>query len=386
MENYVYFNGKKLRYGYTTGSSATAATKAALIVLLDESKKNIEEIEITVPAGQTIKVGVKKIEIIDENITIEKNGKSHNKNSCKKVIATVLKDGGDDPDVTHGLEIVSKVSFRDDNKINIFGGKGVGKVTKVGLPVEVGKSAINPVPMQMITNVVKELLPDGKGLDVEIIVPLGEEIAKKTLNAKLGIIGGISILGTTGIVRPMSEESWKSSLAIELKQTLTEFDTDEAIFLFGNRGKTYLSENFSNKSEQGVVISNFVGYMFDRACEYKVKKVYFIGELGKFVKVAGGIFHTHSRVSDAKMEILVANALLVGENIENLKKIMASNTTEEAIQYIEKTEVYNLLAEKSKLKCEEYCRRNGWDLEVETLILSAEKKVLGKSEKFFENF
>ena len=367
-KEYIYFNGKKLRYGYTTGSSATAATKAALMVFLDREKE-LEEVKITIPVGQTLTIKIKDIVKTKDY-----------------VIATVIKDGGDDPDVTHGLEIQSKVSFRNDNKINIFGGVGVGKITKVGLPVEVGKSAINPVPYQMITNVVKELLPEGKGVDVEIIVPKGEEIAKKTLNAKLGIIGGISILGTTGIVKPMSEESWKSSIDIELKQLLAENNTEKVVFLFGNRGKSYLSENFPYRENQGIVISNFVGYMFDKACEYKIKKVYFIGELGKFVKVAGGIFHTHSRVSDAKMEILTANALLVGEKIENLHKIMSSNTTEEAINYIEKTEVYTLLAKKSKEKCEEYCRRNGWDIEVETLIISAEKKVLGASNNFFKGF
>ena len=206
------------------------------------------------------------------------------------------------------------------------------------------------------------------------------------MNAKLGIIGGISILGTMGIVRPMSEESWKASLAIELKQNLTYFNTKTAIFLFGNRGKMFLSKEFPKRAEEGVVISNFVGYMFDKACEYEVKKVYFIGELGKFVKVAGGIFHTHSRVSDAKMEILAANALLVGEKLENVYKILDSNTTEEASGYIEKKEVFNLLAEKAKQKCEEHCRKNGWDLEVETLILSAEKKIIGQSKDFFKEF
>ena len=368
MENYVYFNGRKLRYGYTTGSSATAATKAALLLLLGKAEK-VEEVEIDVPAGKKIKIKIKSFEKTEDYVT-----------------ATVIKDGGDDPDATHGLEIISKVSFREDDKINIFGGKGVGKVTKIGLPVEVGKSAINPTPMKMLTGIVKELLPSGKGVDVEISVPLGEEAAKKTMNGKLGIIGGISILGTMGIVRPMSEESWKASLAIELKQNLTYFNTKTAIFLFGNRGKMFLKKEFPEKSEEGVVISNFVGYMFDKACEYQVRKVYFIGELGKFVKVAGGIFHTHSRVSDAKMEILTANALLVGESTENMKKIMASNTTEEATKYIEKTEVYSLLAEKAKQKCEEYCRRNGWEMEVETLIISAEKEMLGNSRHFFDNF
>lgn len=369
MDEYLYFRGKKLRYGYTTGSSATAATKAALMYLLDDSKHDIPEVTIKLPSGNSLTISVNSLE------------KKEN-----SVLASVIKDGGDDPDVTHGLEIYSKVSLRNDSKINIFGGIGVGKVTKKGLPIAPGNSAINPVPLKMIRETVEEMLPEGLGADVEIFVPKGEETAKKTLNAKLGIIGGISILGTTGIVKPMSEESWKASLAIELKMALENAGNGEAIFLFGNRGKQYLSDNFNDNTSQVIVISNFVGYMFDRACEFEVKKIYFIGELGKFVKVAGGIFHTHSRVSDAKMEILTANALLVGESTENMKKIMASNTTEEATKYIEKTEVYNLLAEKAKQKCEEYCRRNGWELEVETLIISAEKEVLGNSRYFFDNF
>lgn len=369
MDEYLYFRGKKLRYGYTTGSSATAATKAALMYLLDDSKHDIPEVTIKLPSGNSLTISVNSLE------------KKEN-----SVLASVIKDGGDDPDVTHGLEIYSKVSLRNDSKINIFGGIGVGKITKKGLPVAPGNSAINPVPLKMIRETVEEMLPEGLGADVEIFVPKGEETAKKTLNAKLGIIGGISILGTTGIVKPMSEESWKASLAIELKMALENAGNGEAIFLFGNRGKQYLSDNFDDNTSQAIVISNFVGYMFDRACEFEAKKIYFIGELGKFVKVAGGIFHTHSRVSDAKMEILTANALLVGESTENMKKIMASNTTEEATKYIEKTEIYNLLAEKAKQKCEEYCRRNGWELEVETLIISAEKEVLGNSRYFFDNF
>ena len=369
MDEYLYFRGKKLRYGYTTGSSATAATKAALMYLLDDSKHDIPEVTIKLPSGNSLTISVNSLE------------KKEN-----SVLASVIKDGGDDPDVTHGLEIYSKVSLRNDSKINIFGGIGVGKVTKKGLPIAPGNSAINPVPLKMIRETVEEMLPEGLGADVEIFVPKGEETAKKTLNVKLGIIGGISILGTTGIVKPMSEESWKASLAIELKMALENAGNGEAIFLFGNRGKQYLSDNFEDNTSQAIVISNFVGYMFDRACEFEAKKIYFIGELGKFVKVAGGIFHTHSRVSDAKMEILTANALLVGESTENMKKIMASNTTEEATKYIEKTEVYNLLAEKAKQKCEEYCRRNGWELEVETLIISAEKEVLGNSRYFFDNF
>ena len=215
MEEYVYFNGKKLRYGYTTGSSATAATKAALIYLLDNERNDISEVTIELPSGNPLTIKVDSLKI-KENYAL----------------ASVLKDGGDDPDVTHGLEIFSKVNLRNDSKINIFGGIGVGKVTKKGLPIAPGNSAINPVPLKMIRQAVESVLPQGMGADVEIFVPKGEETAKKTLNAKLGIIGGISILGTTGIVKPMSEEAWKASLAIELKIALENSENGEAIFLF----------------------------------------------------------------------------------------------------------------------------------------------------------
>ena len=186
MEEYVYFNGRKLRYGYTTGSSATAATKAALMYLLQDGEQDIPEVTIGLPSGKSITIKVDSLKKADNY-----------------ALASVLKDGGDDPDVTHGLQIFSKVSLRDDAKINIFGGIGVGKVTKKGLPISPGNSAINPTPLKMIRAAVESVLPTGKGADIEIFVPKGEETAKKTLNAKLGIIGGISILGTTGIVKPM---------------------------------------------------------------------------------------------------------------------------------------------------------------------------------------
>ena len=363
MEGYRFYHGKKLRYGFTTGSAATAAAKAAMMIFFRNEVP--DDVIIDLPVGSTLKIEI---------------------NSARKredyTLASVIKDGGDDPDITHGLEIFAKISLRDDDKVNIYGGIGVGIVTRMGLPTEVGKSSINPVPLKMIENEVRKILPENMGVDVEIFVPDGEEIAKRTLNSKLGVIGGISILGTTGIVKPMSEEAFKDSLAIELKMCLADNLDKEVVFVFGNYGKRFIDKNFVIDEEKVLVISNFVGFMLDKACEYGVKKIHFVGDLGKFVKVAGGIFHTHSRVSDAKLEILAANALLTGEKTENLLKIMNSNTTEEAVNYISNKETFLLLAEKAKIKCEEYVRRNGAEISVETLIFSAENRELARSKNF----
>lgn len=363
MEGYRFYHGKKLRYGFTTGSAATAAAKAAMIIFFNDEVP--DDVIIDLPLGGTLVIEI---------------------NSARKredyTLASVIKDGGDDPDITHGVEIFAKISLRDDDKVNIFGGIGVGTVTKKGLPMEIGKSSINPVPLRMIETEVRKILPENKGVNVEIFIPEGEELAKRTLNPKLGVIGGLSILGTTGIVKPMSEEAFKDSLAIELKMYLADSSDNEIIFVFGNYGKRFVNNNFQVDEERVLVISNFVGFMLDKACEYGVKKIYFVGDLGKFVKVAGGIFHTHSRVSDAKLEILTANALLTGEKRGNLLKIMNSNTTEEAVNYVSNNETFFLLAKKAKLKCEEYMRRNGADIIVETLIFSSENRELARSENF----
>lgn len=360
MGTHRFYQGKQLRYGFTTGSAAAAATKAAMLLFFEN--KTVDEVSIDLPLGGTLEIKI--------NTTRKRDDYT---------LASVIKDGGDDPDITHGIEIFSKINLRDDEKINIYGGLGVGRVTKPGLPMKVGMSSINPVPLKMIEDEVRKILPQGKGVDVEIFVPEGEEIGKRTLNPKLGVIGGISILGTTGIVKPMSEEAFRDTLAIELRMTLANNPEKEVVFVFGNYGKKYVKEHFDIDESKVLVISNFVGFMLDKACEYGVKKIFFVGDLGKFVKVAGGIFHTHSRVSDAKLEILAANALLMGESIENLKKILSSNTTEEAVNYISQKETFNLIAKKAKQKCEEYIQRNGSEIEVNTLIFTSNGRELGKS-------
>lgn len=362
MEGYRFYQGKQLRYGFTTGSAAAAAAKAAAIAFFEDEIE--ESVVIDLPIGGTLEIKINTVRIREDY-----------------ALASVIKDGGDDPDITHGLEIFVKISEREDDKVSIYGGIGVGTVTKPGLPMKVGMSSINPVPLKMIEDEVRKVLPLNKGANVEVFVPEGEEIGKRTLNPKLGVIGGISILGTTGIVKPMSEEAFKDTLAIELRMLLANNPEKEVVFVFGNHGKKYIRDNLHIDETKILVISNFIGFMLDRACEYGVKKIFFVGDLGKFVKVSGGIFHTHSRVSDAKLEILTANALLMGESMENLKKIMNSNTTEEAINYITNRETFNLLAQKAKEKCEEYVRRNGAEIVVDTLIFASNGRELGRSKE-----
>lgn len=365
-KEYELVNGKKLRYGFTTGSAATAAAKAATEFLIKGNY--FENIEIILPKNNRLTIETK---------ILEKTG--------NYALCSVIKDGGDDPDITNGIEIFAKVKKIEKNEIKIIGGIGVGKVTKKGLATEVGDWAINPVPRQMIKENLWEYIKNRNfGLEVEISVPQGEERAKKTLNEKLGVIGGISILGTTGIVKPMSEEAFKKSLDVELDVLLNETDKKEVVFSFGNYGKKYAVEKMGIDEKEILITSNFIGYMLESAANKGVESIKIIGNIGKVIKVAGGIFHTHNRVADGRLEILTSNALLCGENRENLIKIMNSNTTEEAINYIEKREVFNMLADKVKEKCESYIKRCGKEIRVEVLIFSNETGELGRSRDFYE--
>ncbi|MCT4633990.1 MAG: cobalt-precorrin-5B (C(1))-methyltransferase CbiD [Firmicutes bacterium] len=359
LDRYVVKNGKKLRYGYTTGSCASAATLAAILTL--KSKEAVEEVMIHTPKGWDIRI---ESEIVSLDI-----------NSCT---AYVVKDSGDDPDVTNGVKIYSKVTLRDDKNRNIYGGVGVGKVTRKGLSVEVGSSAINPVPMEMIKNVLDEHLPDDLGVDVEIYCPEGVEIGKKTFNPRLGIEGGISIIGTTGIVEPMSLEALKDSIVIELKY-LKENGYNKVIFSPGNYGRDKLIE-MGFDQELLVKTSNFLGYMLEQAEYYGFEKVLWIGHIGKMVKLSGGIYDSHSKNADGRMEILTCHAALLGADKELLNQIFKSITTDEAISYIKEKmddEIFSVLSNKIVENS-----KHRFSGEVEALIFSKEHGILGSSKGF----
>ncbi|MGL5351071.1 MAG: cobalt-precorrin-5B (C(1))-methyltransferase CbiD [Cetobacterium sp.] len=367
---------KELKSGYTTGTCATVAALVALDLLL---KKELEDSCIlTTLNGTTIEVPIKS-----------------KKRLGSWARGVVIKDAGDDPDVTNGIEICAKVKIIDElpdikkahrfNNILLVGGRGVGVVTKKGLKVEPGKSAINPGPQEMIVKALTELLESCEmnhlKLLVYIYVPKGREKALKTFNGKLGILGGISILGSTGIVKPMSEEALQNSMFAELKVLKENSDRDWVLFLFGNHGKQFCIDN-NIDIEQSVVTSNFIGFMIDSAVKLGFKRVMLIGHIGKAIKVAGGIFNTHSRVADARLEIIAANAVLIDEPRENILKVLESNTAEEACEYIsKKSELFNLVGNKVAKRSSEFSRDT---IEFEAVLFNYKGDILGSSDGFYK--
>ena len=370
MEEYVYIDGKKYKRGYTTGSCAAAASKASVYMLL--TKEKIYDINIDTPKGIPLTLSVRNIEISDDY-----------------AICSIEKDGGDDIDVTHKMNIFAKAELidnLDDEEILVTGGKGIGLVTKKGLSVEVGKHAINPIPMKMIKSEVKNVIREkedftenNKSIKITIFAPEGEEIAKKTFNPRLGIVGGISILGTTGIVEPMSEEGWKKSLSIELEMKRAQ-GLDKIILVPGNHGEKFIREHLKIDIHNCVRMSNFVGYMLNEAKRLGFKKILMAGHIGKFIKISAGIFQTHSKVCDARNEIMIANLALLGADLDFLNKINECVTTEGAVEIIDDSrykDIYNILCDKCRNRVEQYLNED--DIEVGIYMFRMDKSLLGKS-------
>ncbi len=274
-----------MRFGYTTGSCATAAAKAAAIGLF---KGNIpDEVEIDTPAGLKLRLKVHDKQLSDN-----------------LAVCAVEKDAGDDPDVTHGCKVHASVERTISATIEIDGGEGVGRVTKPGLQVPVGHAAINPVPRLMIENAIKEIIGEGAGVKVMIFVPNGKILGEKTFNPKLGITGGISIIGTTGIVRPMSEDAFKTSLlcGLDIARGIGYKTVALVPGSLGERSMLYLAHI---PRDQIVQMSNFVGFMLNAAVERRFQKVILAGHPGKLAKLLRGDFHTHSAVSKPANDILI---------------------------------------------------------------------------------
>lgn len=326
----------KNREGYTTGSCATAAAKAALIALLSGQRES--HVSINTPIGKVLTIPIAGYEEIDDVVT-----------------ALVIKDAGDDPDITNGAIIKGSVSWSRRPGLVIEGGKGVGVVTKAGLAIAPGQAAINPGPRKMLTDELTPLIPEEKGIRVLISVPQGEELALKTMNPALGIIGGISILGTTGIVYPMSEEAYKKSLEIQLDITKAQ-GSKNLVFSPGRMGQLRaVAEGIPE--ELTLQTSNYIGFMLEEAVKRDVKKILMFGHIGKLIKLAGGIFQTHNRVANSRQEILVAALVELGAPLELCRKILTMPTSEEALQYLVKQDwlkVYFHLAEKAALKAKKY--------------------------------
>ena len=393
MEEFVYIDGKKYRRGYTTGSCATAVSKAAVYMLLTNEK--IDTVNIDTPKGIYLSIPVVSSEIKKN----EDTGEIYS-------ICSVEKDGGDDIDATNGIEIFAKATWVYEDEIDkseknfsfegdgfcVFSGEGVGIITKKGLSVEPGRPAINPVPQKMIAKEVESVLKasgenvlnDKNSLDnrkkvikITIFIPKGEEVANKTFNPRLGIVGGISIIGTSGIVEPMSDEGWKKSLSIELNMK-KELGMDKIILVPGNHGESFISDRIGENSSV-VRTSNFLGYMLMEAKRMGFKKILLVGHIGKFIKLSAGIFNTHSKVADARNEILIANLALMGASTELVRKIDSCLTTEEATDIVYENgfgEVFDIICEKCKKRAEMHVDN---EIEIEVFIFKMDKTVLGKS-------
>lgn len=298
------------REGYTTGSCAAGAAKAACLLLKGEGLA--ERVEIPLPSSARLTLPIHS-----------------GQEGYPAARACILKDGGDDADITHGLEIQAMARYvSPQGEVHIRGGQGVGRVTKKGLAMPVGESAINPVPRRMIREAVREVFPVEE-MEITIEVPAGEAAAGHTLNPRLGVVGGISILGTSGIVRPMSEEAFKTSILPELDQAVA-YGHQAVVLTPGHYGFRVAREAFQVPAEGIIQMSNFVGYMLEEAAYRGIKEVVLLGHIGKLIKVSGGIFHTHNRVADARMEILLAHAALAGLDRDTLKHLAEFPTTEGA--------------------------------------------------------
>ena len=374
---FIWFS---MDYGFTTGSCAAAASKAAAYMLLSGKEKN--RIEIDTPKGLVYKADVLEIQRGDDSV------------SC-----AVKKDGGDDPDITTGALIFATVSFAEissrerggwdenpkaeGNRIEIDGGEGVGRVTRAGLDQPPGNAAINHVPREMITKEVSEVceLFDYRGsLSVIISVPEGRELALKTFNPRIGIEGGISIIGTSGVVEPMSRQALIDTIRVELNvRRAAGFDT--AFISPGNYGLEYMKKAYGYDLDRSVKCSNFIGETIDILVELGFKRVLLTGHIGKLIKVAGGIMNTHSRESDSRMELLAAFSARCGLETGALNEILSCYTTEEALEIIKRHDKLDNVMQYTLDRILFYLdKRAGGRLEIECILYSNDFGELARSD------
>lgn len=359
-----------MRYGFTTGSCAAAAAKAAAYMLLTGRVK--KEISIRTPKGLCYTPELVDIVRTEQQV------------SCG-----VIKDGGDDPDVTSGTLIGARVSLgetegNDGPKIRIHGGIGVGRVTRPGLDQPVGHAAINRVPREMIRREVLEVcgLTDYTGgVDVEIFVPDGEQLAQQTFNPRLGIVGGISILGTTGVVEPMSRQALLETIRVELKQRRAE-GYDHVAVAPGNYGQDFMKTAYGYDLDRSVKCSNFIGETIDMAVELGFRRLLLTGHIGKLIKAAGGIMNTHSREADCRMELLASFAIREGVDIAVVKDILSSATTEEALGHLSKTgNMEQIMAYAVERICFYLDKRAKGQLELDCIMYANEFGELARSKE-----
>ena len=329
MEEYQFSQGKNLRCGYTTGSCATAAAKAAATMLL--TGERVATVRIDTPKGVVLELEPLEVELAEQYV------------SC-----AIRKDSGDDPDDTNGVLVFAKVEKVAEPGVHIEGGVGVGRVTKPGLACAVGGPAINPTPRRMITAEVGSVMEQAgysEGLLVTISIPEGMEIAKKTFNPRLGIIGGLSVLGTSGIVEPMSEKALIETMYVEMRAQKARGNKHLLVF-FGNYGEDFTRDVMQLDLEGAVTCSNFVGELLDYAVFLGFETLLLIGHSGKLVKLAQGVMNTHSKYADCRTELFALEAMFHGASIEVGQEIYHCLTTDEVTKILKREQIFEPVMDK----------------------------------------
>lgn len=361
----VWVEQKKMRTGYTTGSCAAAAAKAAVCMLL--SGEVIQQVRLMTPKGVELDLEVEQIQRRQHGVR-----------------CAVRKDSGDDPDVTNGIYVYAEVRKEPEPGIYLDGGEGIGRITKKGLEQPVGAAAINRVPRQMILEAVKEQsIRYGYqgGLSVIISAPEGKKLAAKTFNPRLGIENGISILGTSGIVEPMSEKALTDTIFLEMKM-LKENGIDRCCVVPGNYGRDFLAEQLGVDTDQAVKCSNYIGETIDAAVNLEMRSLLLIGHIGKLIKVAAGVMNTHSRQADCRMEVLAAYAAAEGASAECVQAILSCITTTEALELSKEKGILSGVMERVMERIDFHLRhRAGGSLQVEAIVFSTEDGILGKTKR-----
>ena len=368
MENgsEIWRNQSRLRTGYTTGSCAAAAAKAAARMLF--SGEEIREISLLTPAGIRLYLEVEDI--------------------CRKeqaVSCAIRKDSGDDPDVTNGIYVYAEVSREEAGTgIRLEAGKGIGRVTRKGLDQAVGEPAINSVPRKMILQAAEEERERAgwnKGLKIVLWIPDGERIAARTFNPRLGIEGGLSLLGTSGIVEPMSEKALTDTIFLEMK-VRREGGFRYCYVVPGNYGADFLRDRLGYTEEAAVKCSNYVGEAIDDAVRLKMKGILLVGHVGKFVKLAAGIMNTHSRQADGRMEILGVHAALAGAGGELVGRVMDCRNTGEALDLLQEEGILEPVMKGIMERIEYHLAcRAGTALEIGAVLFSKETGILGETSR-----
>ena len=350
---------KELRGGYTTGACMAAGVKAALLY---EKGEKCDTLELKALDDTILTIPVNAVRRTEEGICAE-----------------IIKDAGDDPDITNGVSVFTTIRHLPQGSGIVFrAGEGIGTVTKPGLSVPVGEPSINPGPRKLTQNVVEEVLGVGADLEVTVSIPAGKELCKQTLNPVLGVVGGISVVGTTGVLRPMSEEGFKNSLVPQIDVALAA-GLDTQVFVPGKIGET-LAVKHGIPKEAIVQTSNFIGFMLEAAAERGVKRVLLFGHIGKLAKVAAGVFYTHNRIGDARLEAIGAYAAAAGMPAEGIQRILNATTTEDALTVLEEYKymhVCNTLAERASARAERFIFNK---LTVGTVLATMQGTILGMDE------